>query len=326
MIVRAITYLLRGFSLLVAVVIVAFSLAVSAPIDPVQSYIGSGTAISPEQRENIIEYWGLDEPPIERFTKWLNHAFHGDLGTSMTYRQDVGDVIGEKFIESIVLMVVAWLLAGVLGIVIGLVMGAYSHHWLGRVLKSICYTLTAVPSFYLGILLLLIFAVYLSWFPIGLATPIGLLNSEVSVMDRIQHMILPALCLSMVSMPAIALHTRAKLIEALHSDYAQYARARGESEKSVILRHCLRNSILPAAMLQFASFSELFGGSVLVEQVFSYPGLGNAAVRAGTNGDIPLLLGITIFSALFVFIGNALGDLFINLADPRIRLGRDRNG
>ncbi|MFS0780970.1 ABC transporter permease [Bacillus sp. 1P06AnD] len=320
-------YLIRGITLLIAVVILAFALLEISPIDPIQSYVGAGVAISPEQREQIAEHWGVNDPPIERFLKWGWNVLHGDLGKSMVYRQDVMDVIADKFSKSIVLMIAAWSISGLVGLAAGLVMGANSGKWIDRILKGICYTLTAVPSFYLGIILLMVFAVYLAWFPIGLAGPIGVLEEDVTLFERIRHMVLPAICLSIVSMPSIALHTRAKLMDALESDYAQFARARGEKESSIVLHQCLRNIILPAIMLQFASFSELFGGSVLVEQVFSYPGLGNAAVAAGAGGDMPLLLGITLFSALFVFAGNAIGDLLTQLIDPRIRRrgGRKRH-
>ncbi|WP_019240782.1 MULTISPECIES: ABC transporter permease [Bacillus] len=320
-----IMYFVRGVTLLIAVVILAFSLLMVSPIDPIQSYVGAGVAISPEQRENIAEHWGLNDPPVERFFTWANNVLHGDMGVSMIYRQDVLDVIGDKFSKSIMLMLTAWIISGILGVTVGLLMGANQNRFIDRILKGFCYTLTAVPSFYLGIILLMVFAVYLAWFPIGLASPIGVLETDVTFVERIRHMVLPAICLSMVSMPSIALHTRSKLIDALESDYAQFARARGEKEYRIVLRQCFRNIILPATMLQFASFSELFGGSVLVEQVFSYPGLGNAAVAAGTGGDVPLLLGITLFSALFVFVGNVIGDVIIHTIDPRIRVRGRRN-
>lgn len=325
MIKHIVTYTLRGITLLIAVVILAFSLLMVSPIDPVQSYVGAGVAISPEQKENIAEYWGLNDPPVERFLTWANNVLHGDFGVSMTYQDDVLNVIGEKFSKSILLMLAAWMISGILGLFLGFIMGAKQNSRIDKIIKAICYTLTAIPSFYLGIILLMVFAVSLAWFPIGLAGPIGVLEADVTIAERIHHMILPALCLSVVSMPSIALHTRSKLIDALESDYAQFARARGEKESKIVLHQCFRNVILPATMLQFASFSELFGGSVLVEQVFSYPGLGSAAVAAGTSGDVPLLLGITLFSALFVFIGNLIGDIIIHSADPRIRVRRRNN-
>ena len=318
MVKKILYFWMRGLSLLLFVVIFAFILLMFSPIDPIQSYVGAGTAISPEQKENIAEYWGLNDPPLERLITWATHLLQGDLGVSMIYRQDVIEVIQNKFLLSVSLMLVAWILGGFFGVLFGLIMGIYRSRWIDRILKSICYTLTAIPSYYLGTLLLMIFAVFLQWFPIGLAGPIGIPENEVTFGQRIWHMILPALCLSVISIPTIALHTRTKLLEALDSDYADYARARGESEYTIVTRQCLRNVLLPATMIQFAMFSELFGGSVLVEQVFSYPGLGQATVTAGLSGDMPLLLGITIFSAIFVFIGNAIGDLVMCRIDPRI--------
>ncbi|MBS3974523.1 MAG: ABC transporter permease, partial [Actinobacteria bacterium] len=153
--------------------------------------------------------------------------------------------------------------------------------------------------------------------PMGLASPVGVLAEDVTWLDRLRHLVLPALTLSIIGVAPIALHTRQKLIDVLASDYALFARARGESETGIIIRHGLRNVALPALTLQFASFSELFGGAVLAEQVFSYPGIGQATVQAGLHGDVPLLLGAVIFSTLFVFAGNLIADLLYRVVDPR---------
>jgi peptide/nickel transport system permease protein len=138
-------------------------------------------------------------------------------------------------------------------------------------------------------------------------------------MERIRHLILPALTLSLTGVSSIALHTRQKLVEVLESEYVLYAVARGEKKWTIIFRHGLRNIALPAITLQFTSFAELFGGSVLAEQVFAYPGLGRTAVRAGIQSDMPLLLGITLFSALFVFAGNWIADILYQVLNPQIR-------
>ena len=142
--------------------------------------------------------------------------------------------------------------------------------------------------------------------------------------DRLRHAILPGLALSVTGVANVALHTREKLIDALSSDYVLFARARGESRGSVVLRHGLRNVILPALTLQFGSVGEIIGGSVLVEQVFSYPGLGQAAVNAGLGSDLPLLLGITVITSALVFAGNLAADLLYGVVDPRIRKGVGR--
>ena len=145
-------------------------------------------------------------------------------------------------------------------------------------------------------------------------------------LERLHHLVLPALTLSITGIANIVLHTRQKLIDVLESDYVLFARARGETMKELVLRHGLRNIALPAITLQFASISELFGGSVLAERVFSYPGLGSTAVVAGMHADAPLLLGIALFSALFVFAGNLTANILYGVIDPQIREGGGING
>ena len=145
-----------------------------------------------------------------------------------------------------------------------------------------------------------------------------------TVWERLQHAVLPALTLSLTGMPNIALHTREKTVEVLSSDYILYARARGEGTASIVRRHVLRNVALPGITLQFASIGEIIGGSVLVEQAFSYPGLGQAAVTAGLGSDLPLLLGITVVTAALVFAGSLAADLLYGAVDPRIRRGAAR--
>ena len=167
----------------------------------------------------------------------------------------------------------------------------------------------------------MIFGVWLKVLPIGLSVPIGLEASGVTFLDRLRHAILPALTLSITGISNIALHTREKMIDVMESDYVLFARARGESTWQIVQRHALRNVLLPAITLQFASISEIFGGSVLVEQVFSYAGMGQAAVTAGLGSDMPLLMAITIVSAMFVFGGNLIANILYGVVDPRIRRG-----
>ena len=256
---------------------------------------------------------------MERYLSWLSALLHGDFGTSLLYRRPVIDIIGERFLNSLALMLCSWLLSGVIGFALGCLMGMTRDRLADRIIKKICYLLTSIPTFWLGLLLLLVFAVWLGWFPVGFSTPIGMLNSEVSVWQRLYHLFLPALTLSLMSFANIALHTRQKLIDVMESEYVLFARARGEGSWSLLRRHGLRNILLPALTLQFASFSELFGGSVLAENVFSYPGLGSAVSGAGLNSDVPLLLGVTLFSALFVCAGNLIANLLYGVVDPQIR-------
>jgi peptide/nickel transport system permease protein len=314
---------LRMATLLVAICFISFLLIKNSPIDPIQAYIGADMLnVGPEQREKIAEYWGLNQPIMVQFFNWGTALLSGDLGTSMIYRQPVSEIIGVRFMHSIVLMLTAWILSGVIGFTMGVVSAMKKDTWIDRMIKWYCYTLASTPTFWMGLLVLIVFSVWLGWFPIGLGVPAGVLAEDVTIGDQIKHLILPAITLSIVGVGNIALHTRQKLIDVLASDYVLFARARGERGIVLFWRHGLRNIAIPAITLQFAAFSELFGGAVLAEQIFSYPGLGQATVEAGLRGDVPLLLGLVLFSTLFVFVGNLMADLIYCLLDPRIREGR----
>ena len=314
--------LLRLGLLLLAVAVFTFLLLSLSPIDPVQAYIGTDMMqISPEQRQLIAERWGLDQPMIARFGDWLRQLMQGNWGTSMVFNQPVGEVIATRFWVSLQMLAIAWLLSGLLGLGLGILSGALASSWIDRVIRLYAYTLASSPTFWVALLLLIIFSVSLKVTPICCAAPPGVLAAEVTVWQHLHHLLLPAITLSIIGIANIALHTRQKLIDVLHSDYILFARAQGEPLWGVIRHHGFRNLILPALTLQFASLSELFGGSVLVEQVFAYPGLGDATVQAALRSDVPLLVGIVFFSALFVYTGNTLADLAYPIVDPRIRLG-----
>ena len=315
--------ILKMVLLLFAVSIIAFVLVNYSPVDPVQQYVIGVGGVSPEQRLQLEEYWGVNDPPVERYMNWLSALMHGDFGTSLLYRRPVIDIIGERFVNSFALMLCAWLFSGIIGFILGCVMGMKKDGIVDRMIKKICYILSSVPTFWLGLIFLLVFAVELKWFPLGFSTPIGMLDEDVTIWQRLHHLFLPALTLSLMSFANIALHTRQKLIDVLESEYVLFARARGESEFSILRRHGLRNIILPALTLQFASFAELFGGLVIAENVFSYPGLGSAVAAAGLNSDVPLLLGITLFSTLFVAVGNMIANTLYGVIDPQIREAED---
>lgn len=307
-------------TLLLAICFISFLLMKNSPVDPIQAYIGADMLnVGPEQREKIAEHWGLNDPLMKQFTNWGSSVLSGDLGTSMIYRRPVSEVIGQRFMNSIALMLIAWGLSGVIGFVLGVIAAMKKGSWIDRIIKWFSFTLASTPTFWMGLLMLIMFSVWLGWFPVGLGVPAGVLTEDVTIMQRIQHLILPAATLSVLGMSSVALHTRQKLIDVLESDYILFAKARGESDIQLLWRHGLRNIALPAITLQFAGFSELFGGAILAEQVFSYPGLGQATVEAGIRGDVPLLLGIVIFSTLFVFTGNLIADLIYFVVDPRTK-------
>lgn len=310
--------------LLVLVSMAAFCLVTVSPLDPLRTNVGQTAlgSMSEEQIAKLQDYWGVNTPPVKRYLSWAGDFLRGDMGISLLYRQPVAKVIGEKLMNSLWLMVAAWVLSGITGFTLGVAAGAGKGKMTDRVISAYALLTASTPAFWLALVLLMVFAVWLKILPIGLSVPIGVETSAVTLGDRLVHGILPVTALSITGISNIALHTREKMAEVMDSDYVLFARARGESEWEIVRRHGIRNIMLPAMTLQFASISEIFGGSVLVEQVFSYPGLGQAAVTAGLGGDVPLLLGITVISAAIVFTGNLTANLLYGAVDPRIRRGR----
>ena len=319
-------HIVRFALLMLAVGLVVFALVSMSPIDPVQANVGQAAYVnmSEAKRAQLASYWGGDVPFWERFANWAGALLQGDMGTSLRFNAPVSEVIAHRAANSLALMGIAWLLSGALGFALGVAAGARRGGALDRVVRSYCFLLASTPTFWLGLLILMVFAVQLGWFPIGFSVPIGASAADVTLADAVHHLVLPALTLSVTGVANIALHTREKVVDVLESDYVRFARARGESELSVIAHHGLRNVALPAVTLQCAFISEIFGGSVLVEQVFSYPGLGQAAVTAGLGGDVALLAGIALVSAALVFGGNLLANILYGMLDPRMRVGEGR--
>lgn len=312
---------LRMILLLVLVSLFAFVLIAKSPIDPLVSYIGTNSTLSQEAKQEIADYWGLNDPLPQRFLTWGVNLLHGDMGTSITYKKSVSTVIKERFSYSIVLMMLSWSLSGILGFLIGILCGIRQGGIFDRITKLFCLITKSTPTFWLGLMVLVIFAVQLGWFPIGMAVPMGKLAKDVTIADRLYHLVLPVLTLSVVSIGELVLYTRQQVVEIMNSDFILYARARGESTSQIVRRHLLRNVMLPAITIQFASFSELFGGMALAENVFAYPGIGTATTAAALQGDAPLLMGIALISALFVFTGNLIANILYSVCDPRIREG-----
>ncbi|MDR1088878.1 MAG: ABC transporter permease [Coriobacteriales bacterium] len=316
--------ILKFLLLLLATSVLVFVLVSISPLDPVQMNVDQAAylTMSPEKKAQLAEYWGTNTPLWERYAHWFGDFLRGDLGTSLRFNAPVADVIALRFFNSLALMIVAWILSGVLGFALGIGAAVKRGGFVDRIIKGYCLILAATPAFWLGLVLLIIFSVTLGWFPVGFSVPIGVSSADLTPFDSLRHLILPAATLSVVGVANIALHTREKALDTRESEFFQFAEARGLSTWQAMRQHGLRNLLLPALTLQFAQVAELFGGSVLVEQVFSYPGLGSAAVTAGLGGDAALLAAIALISAALVFLGNLIANILYGVIDPRLRRGR----
>jgi len=299
---------------------ITFLMVELSPIDPVDAYLGTERmTISPEQRALIVEKWGYDQPVWARYARWMGNLMRLDFGISSTFEQPVTEVIWSRFKLSIVLMTLAWVSSGVIGYVLGVLAGVNQDGVFDRVITTVTYFISSIPPFYVGIVFLMLFAVTWKLFPVGYTFPIQYSDiSEASLPERAHHLVLPVLTLSLVGIPNILGQTREKAIDVMESDYVALAKINGKPKRQIVFSHVLRNVSLPAITLLFANFVEIFGGSVLVEQVFSYPGLGRATVMAGLKADMALLTGIAIFSVAFVYIGNSLADILVAKIDPRL--------
>lgn len=304
--------LLRFICLLTITAAGVFILLSYSPIDPIKAYIGNDLMhVPPEQYPLIAARWGLDQPLWVQFWRWFSQLLQGDMGYSMLYNMPVIQVITDRLVPSLALLASAWVFSGVVGFVLGLIAGRYAGRWPDKTISFLAYLLASIPVFWVGLLLLSLFAVTLQWAPICCAWPIGLDEQTATLSQKLHHLVLPVTALGILGVGNIALHTRTKVVEVMNSEFIHYAQAQGDKGWPMIRFHVLKHAITPAICLQFASVGELLSGALLAEKVFAYPGLGQATIDAGLRGDIPLLMGIVMLCAAMIFFSNTIADLLL---------------
>jgi peptide/nickel transport system permease protein len=273
--------------------------------------------VTAEQREALSRRLGLDQPVPVRYIQWLAGAVRGDLGTSMTSNEPVAMRIAQRLPNTLVLAGTALLVS----VVVGIPMGVYAALRRGKlpdfVLAVFSVMGLSVPAFWLGIILILVLSVNLNLLPSsGVATT----GSEANLVDRLQHLVMPALVLSTTVLPYVVRFTRSALLEVLQQDYVRTASAKGLSRLRVVYVHALRNALVPVVSIIGTLVPRLFGGSVVTEAVFGWPGMGRLAVEAANGRDYPLIVGITVSVAVLVVLSSLAVDLAYVWLDPRIRL------
>ncbi|MFE7135797.1 ABC transporter permease [Streptomyces sp. NPDC057638] len=309
--------LLLAVPVLLVVTFGVFATADASPFDPVRAYTGTaGLTASQENLDQIRANLGADQPLVSRWWQWLTGALTGDLGDSTVMRQPVADVITERLGWSVLLATSAFALAIVLGTALGVLAGRRRGGWLDRSVSAVAYTLEAAPAFWLGLLAIWLFALKLGVLPSGGLTDTG---SDVVTFGQVaSHLVLPAAVLGISQTPWFFLYVRHGVADALEEDAVRGARARGLSERTVLLGHALRSGMLPMLTLVGSRVPELITGALLVETVFSWPGIAAATVEAATSADFALLAALTVLATAAVLAGNLLSDLLYGLADPRV--------
>jgi peptide/nickel transport system permease protein len=313
--------------IVVGISILNFILIHLAPGDLAEVVAGEsgqtgGGASSQAQLAQLRASFGLDAPLYMQLLSYLKKLLTLDLGYSYRYGAPVSELIGQRIGATALLGVTSLLLALAAGMAVGMLCARYRNGWLDRsvsALMALCYS---VPPFWLALMLVVLFGVKLQWFPIGGMQDVDgtVLAGWAHVRDVLWHLVLPVATLAVYSCAVYARYTRASMVDALQEDYIRTARAKGLSERLVYFRHALRNALLPVIALAGASVGELLGGSIVIETVFSWPGLGKLAYDAIGARDTSLLLSILFLSSLLVMAASLLTDLLTARLDPRIEL------
>lgn len=277
--------------------------------------------LSAETREAIRARYGLDRSGVDQYLSWLGAILTGDLGTSFLYKEPVSRVLARALPPTLLLAGSGLILMLVLGLALALAAVRHPEGWADRVITVLSLGLYGVPSFWLAGLLILVFSVSLGWFPAShmYSVDADRLGGFARFADLLQHLVLPALCLGLVGAAAASRYLRASLLDVRASRFMLAARARGIPKSRLLLVHALRPALLPVVTLFGLALPVLVSGSVVIETIFSWPGMGQVAFNAARARDIPLILGATLIGAAAVVLGNLAADLLYAVVDPRAR-------
>ena len=309
----ALRRLLLALPVLFGVSVLVFAVLHLAPGDPAAIMLGAQAT-----KEDVVRLHrdlGLDQPLIFQYVRWMGHVLQGDLGRSIPLGRAVLPEVLLRFKATLVLTAGALLIAILLGLAAGIVSAVKQYTWLDRISMGVAVTGVSLPVFWTGIMLILLFALQLRWFPSsGMSSPYGS-----GVADVLWHLVLPAVTLGTASAAALARLTRSSVLEIIRQDYVRSARAKGLAERAVIARHVLKNAINPIITVLGLQVGFLLGGAILTETVFSWPGLGSMMVRAIQARDYPLVQGGVLLIATTFVLVNLVVDLLYAVFDPRIR-------
>ncbi|MBX5446777.1 ABC transporter permease [Sphaerobacter sp.] len=307
--------LFQAVVLLFIVSIVTFMLIHSAPGGP---SLLSNPELSREDIERMREQLGLNDPLPVQYGRWLKNVLQGNLGRSYNTIEPVGSLIADRLPNTLLLTGIALLLSIGLAIPLGVISALRRNSALDRIVAGVSFFGVSIPVFWLGIILIIVFSIQLKWLPAGGMATLG---EDFSLMDRIKHLIMPTIVLATANLAELTRYTRSGMISVLSEDYIRTARAKGLHNKVVVIRHALRNALIPVVTVIGVLLPRAVGGAAITETVFSWPGMGRLAVEAASTRDYPVVLGATLTVAIVVVISSLLTDLVYGYLDPRIRVG-----
>lgn len=299
---------------LLLLTVASFGAVRTAPGGPAQVLLGPDRT-TPELERRLNQQLGLDRPLPEQFVRWAGTLAQGDFGQSYFFRRPAADVVAERLPPTLVLGGLAFVLSLAVGVSTGVWAAMCRDTWIDRLLSSAAIATMATPSFWLGIVLIVVFAAWLRMLPSAGMAPVG---QEGDLLQRARHLLLPLLTMAAPHAAALALYTRAAVLEAMAADYTRTARAKGLTNTGVAWRHALRNAAIPIATVAGLNLPHLVEGSVIVESVFAWPGIGLLTVASVGRRDYPILLVVTLLVGLAVVLANFLTDVVYHALDPRV--------
>ncbi|ASS68834.1 MULTISPECIES: ABC transporter permease [unclassified Paenibacillus] len=315
------TYLIRRLGYMILILLAAsfliFSLYALTPGD----FISGNIKLTPERKAELREIYGLSKPLMERYFTWMGNALHGDFGYSLAQQKPVLTIFNEYIWNSFLLAAVSTFLTWFIAVVIGVIAAYKQYSWFDTLVMLVIFGAMSIPSFFIGLFLIKIFAVDFHWLPPGGITTTGSnATGWAYALEVIRHMTLPVAVMTLLGLGSLTRYFRSNMIDVLKQDYIRTARAKGLTERKVLFTHALRNALLPAITLVGFELPALFGGSLIIESIFNWPGIGQLYMKSFGLRDYPLLMGFTMFLAVLTVIGTLLSDILYRVADPRVKL------
>ncbi len=317
-------FILRRLVFLIPVLflisVLSFGLLVSMPGDPLDMLAFGNPGITKADIDRLKQLYGVDEPFPVRYAKWMAQIAQGNFGYSRTYKIPVVELVTPRVENTLILAGLSLLVSLVVAMPLGIYSAVHPYSVGDYLATTFAFFGYAVPAFWLGLMMIILFAVDLNWLPAGglvsTDVPSGLMNQ---LSDRLIHLILPVFVLSLGSLAVWARYMRSSLLEVIHMEYIQTARAKGLRERAILYHHALRNALIPMVTLFANTFPILLGGSVIVETVFSYPGMGKLLYDSVLDNDFSVSMAILMFLAILVVVFNLLADVSYGILDPRVR-------
>lgn len=299
--------------------LIIFILAQFMPGDPFTGAITPDT--DPARIEELREKNGLNDPWYQQYARWIGNAMQGEFGLSYTFKRDVGDLIGERALNTFWLSLVSVIMLYAIAIPLGVLAGRYHNSWLDKSIILYSFISYAIPTFILALLFLFFFGYTLDWFPTSGSVDIKYDPGTFGYfMNKLYHILLPAFTYAVLGTTTVIQYLRSEIIDAKVQDYVRTARSKGIPMKKVYSRHIFRNSLLPIAAFLGFTITGLLGGSIFIETIFGYPGMGQLFISSITSRDYSVITALVMLYGFLALLGSLLSDIIMSIVDPRIRI------